>query len=200
MKITLHQVPIGELVDGYADRSENEEGITGLGGRLNIRPKYQREFVYGMKERNAVMDTVWRGFPLNVIHWVQMHFTERRREMKGVAWGDIYNLYRDAPFKESELRERVRTLMTDSDVQSKSGIYWYVFDGDERHLDIRAFDGNTKREVYERQEGICPGCGKHFELEEMEADHIKPWRDGGRTIAENCQMLCRDCNRRKGAK
>ena len=90
--------------------------------------------------------------------------------------------------------------MKDSDVQSKSGIYWYVFDGDEHHLDIRAFDGNTKREVYERQAGICPLCGKHFELEEMEADHIKPWRDGGRTVAENCQMLCRDCNRRKGAK
>ncbi len=101
---------------------------------------------------------------------------------------------------ESELRELVRELMKDSDVQSKSGIYWYVFDGDERHLDIRAFDGNTKREVYERQKGVCPMCGKHFELEEMEADHIKPWKDGGRTIADNCQMLCREDNRRKGAK
>ena len=40
----------------------------------------------------------------------------------------------------------------------------------------------------------------HFELSEMEADHITPWRDGGRTIPANCQMLCRDCNRRKGAK
>ncbi len=40
-----------------------------------------------------------------------------------------------------------------------------------------------------RQKGICPMCGKHFELEEMEADHIKPWKDGGRTIAEDCQML-----------
>ena len=42
--------------------------------------------------------------------------------------------------------------------------------------------------------------GAHFELSEMEADHITPWRDGGRTIPANCQMLCRDCNRRKGAK
>ena len=80
------------------------------------------------------------------------------------------------------------------------GIYWYVLDGDERHLDLRAFDGNTRREAYERQNGICPLCGRHFELEEMEADHISPWAKGGRTTAENCQMLCRDCNRKKSAK
>ena len=46
----------------------------------------------------------------------------------------------------------------------------------------------------------CPKCGKHFAIEEMQADHITPWRDGGRTVAENCQMLCRECNRRKGSK
>ena len=55
-------------------------------------------------------------------------------------------------------------------------------------------------EAYERQEGICIHCGKHFELEEMEADHITPWKEGGITIAENCQMLCRNCNRVKGGK
>ena len=74
-------------------------------------------------------DELWQYYQ-DVIHWVQTHFTERRKEMKGVAWGDIYNKFRDAPFKESELRERVRELMKDSDVQSKAGIYWYVFDGD----------------------------------------------------------------------
>jgi 5-methylcytosine-specific restriction endonuclease McrA len=57
-----------------------------------------------------------------------------------------------------------------------------------------------KRQAYERQGGICPDCEKHFELEEMEADHITPWADGGTTTAENCQMMCRECNRRKGAK
>ena len=46
----------------------------------------------------------------------------------------------------------------------------------------------------------CPHCGKHFNVEEMEADHITPWHTGGRTVAENCQMLCRDCNRRKGGR
>lgn len=33
--------------------------------------------------------------------------------------------------------------------------------------------------------------------EEMQADHITPWAKGGKTVAENCQMLCADCNRRK---
>lgn len=36
-----------------------------------------------------------------------------------------------------------------------------------------------------------------FEIEQMEADHIAPWKQGGRTVADNCQMLCRECNRRK---
>lgn len=91
-------------------------------------------------------------------------------------------------------------LMADSDVAKKSGIYAYVFDGDERHLQLRAFDGNTRREVYERQKGVCAICGKRFAFEEMEADHVTPWAEGGHTVAANCQMLCRTCNRRKSDK
>jgi 5-methylcytosine-specific restriction endonuclease McrA len=65
------------------------------------------------------------------------------------------------------------------------------------HLNIRAFTDQQKREAYERQEGICTKCKKHFEIEEMEADHIKPWHEGGKTISENCQMLCKQDNRIK---
>ena len=90
--------------------------------------------------------------------------------------------------------------MVDDDVSKKSGIYEYLLDGQEKHLSIRAFTDKMKRESYERQKGICTKCGQHFELKEMEADHITPWHDGGRTIADNCQMLCRECNRRKGGK
>ena len=43
-------------------------------------------------------------------------------------------------------------------------------------------------------------CGKEFDIEFMEGDHITPWRDKGRTVIGNCQMLCRECNRRKGGK
>ena len=87
--------------------------------------------------------------------------------------------------------------MMDEDVTKKSGIYPYVLDGQEKHLNIRAFTPNQKREAYERQKGICPVCGKQFEIDEMEADHITPWHEGGKTNAANCQMLCREDNRRR---
>jgi hypothetical protein len=98
------------------------------------------------------------------------------------------------------LEKQVAILMMDEDVGSKPGIYPYVLDGDERGLNIRAFSGNMKREAYERQNGICPKCEKHLELSEMEGDHIKPWHEGGKTNAANCQMLCKDDNRRKAGK
>jgi len=69
-----------------------------------------------------------------------------------------------------------------------------------KYLNIRVFSDKMKREAYEKQKGICPNCKEHFEIEEMEADHIKPWSKGGKTIAENCQMLCKECNRRKSGK
>ncbi len=381
MKIKLHQIKVRDLYESYNDLSIQEEGITGYGGRLNIRPKYQREFVYDEKKRNAVMDTVWKGFPLNVMYWVKVgdnvtkdtiqgneiefelldgqqrtisicsfiageymmlfdgnllgfnnmtqkqqnrildyklqvyickgtddekldwfqtiniagekltnqeirnaiysgpwvtqakrrfsktgcvayrigsdfmsgspirqdyfetalewignaqkltveqymakhqHDTDAdelwqyfqrviqwvdmlfgrkyKKEMKGVEWGLLYNKHKDTTLTATAIGQEVARLMADSDVAKKSGIFWYVFDHDEHHLGIRAFDDNTKREVYERQGGICPLCSKHFEIEQMEADHIKPWVEGGRTVADNCQMLCRDCNRRKSSK
>ena len=370
MKIELHQIKIRDLFANYTDLSIQEEGITGYNGRLNIRPKYQREFVYDEKKRNAVMETVWQGFPLNVMYWVRVaddqyevldgqqrtisicsfiageymmyfdgnllgyynmteeqqkrildyelqvyicegndeeklkwfktiniagekltdqeirnaiysgawvtqakrrfsksncvahkiasdfmncrpirqeyfetalrwiadkqgktleqymaehqhdtdadelwqyfqdviHWTDKlfgrkyKKEMKGVQWGLLYNQYRDTTLTATAISVEVARLMRDSDVERKSGIFSYIFDHDIRHLGIRTFDDNTKREIYEKQNGICPLCGKHFEIEQMEADHITPWVEGGRTIASNCQMLCRDCNRRKSAK
>lgn len=153
--------------------------------------------------RHSISDTdagaLWYYFQ-QVISWVQAAFHKYRREMKGIDWGNIYNQYKDTPVNPNEIEERVAKLMADSDVENKKGIYRYVFDGDEHHLGIRTFDANTRREVYERQQGICKICGKHFEIEEMEADHITPWAKGGRTVADNCQMLCRECNRRKSAK
>lgn len=86
------------------------------------------------------------------------------------------------------------------DVTKKSGIYPYVLDRDESHLNIRAFSGKMKREAYERQKRVCVKCKKKFQLNEMEGDHIKPWHEGGKTNAANCQMLCKDDNRRKSGK
>ena len=150
-------------------------------------------------QHDASAVALWNHFS-NVINWVKAVFPKYRKEMKGVDWGGLYRQHADRNLDTQELETEVSRLMADSDVQRKRGIYAYVLDGDERHLDLRAFDENTRREVYERQLGVCPSCGQHFELEQMEADHITPWCQGGRTVAENCQMLCRDCNRRKSGK
>jgi hypothetical protein len=139
---------------------------------------------------------LWHYFQ-SVINWAKATFPKYRKEMKGVAWGELYNQFRGTPLDTDQLERRVARLMMDEDVTRKSGIHPYVLDSDERHLSIRAFTENNKREAYERQAGVCPKCNKHFELADMEADHITPWCEGGKTNAANCQMLCKDDNRRK---
>ena len=360
MKITLHEIKVKDLVEGYLDSAE--DGVRAYGGRLDVRPPYQREFVYGDDQQHAVIDTVMQDFPLNVmywavredgtyeiidgqqrtlsickfynrefsymmryyqnfqddeqerflnyklqiyicsgtdseklkwfktiniageelteqelrnavyagpwltdakryfsksncaaynmgknylqgevkrqayletailwvskgnievymgnhqhdgnavamwnhftnvINWVQALFPKYRKEMKGVGWGRIYDKYHENVYDPAALEQEVARMMQDSDVQRKKGIYTYVFSRDERELSIRAFDDNTRREVYERQSGVCPFCGEHFPIEKMHADHITPWSKGGRTVAENCQMLCADCNWNKSNK
>ena len=89
--------------------------------------------------------------------------------------------------------------MGDDDVTRKPGIYEYLLTGEEKKLSIRAFDPRDKAAAYERQQHKCVYCGREFDLGDMHADHITPWSKGGRTVPENCQMLCRDCNLRKGA-
>jgi hypothetical protein len=135
-----------------------------------------------------------------VINWVKATFPKYRKEMKGVAWGLLYNEFKDAKLDHEKLETEIAKLMQDEDVTNKKGIYEYVLTGKEKHLNIRAFSENQKREAYERQQGICVVCKEHFEFNEMEADHITPWHLGGKTIAENCQMLCREDNRRKSGK
>ena len=69
MKIELNEISIREVAENYVDNAE--DGVVGYNGKLNIRPKYQREFVYDEKQRNAVIDTIRKGFPLNVMYWVK---------------------------------------------------------------------------------------------------------------------------------
>lgn len=363
MKIELNKITVRELANGYEDKQE--EGVVAYDGKLDVRPPYQREFVYGEKERNAVIETITEGFPLNVMYWAvrddgtyeiidgqqrtisicqyvkgefayekryfhnlqddekekilnyelqvyicdgekseklnwfrriniagkpltnqemrnavfsgswvsdakkyfskrgapatkiggdylngkairQEHLEtaikwindgkvdeymadhqhdvsaatlwqffqsvitwiessfkptkERKEIMKGVDWGSLYKEYKDQVIDTKKVDEEVKRLILDKDVTNNNGIYPYILTRQEKYLSIRAFDDEDKLAAYERQSGICANCGKHFELKEMEADHITPWHEGGRTIAENCQMLCRDCNRRKSGK
>lgn len=360
MKIQLMDVTVGEVCQGYVDN--NEEGVVGYGGMLNIRPKYQREFIYGDKQRNAVIETINKGFPLNVMYWVKNNegeyevldgqqrtlsfckyvngdfslnekyfynltdtemqtilnykllvyvcegndkeklswfriiniageplteqelrnatytgtwlesakkyfsktncaaynlakdyvngkplrqefletalrwksngniedymaknqrsynanelwtyfrnviewvktmFTVYRKEMKGIDWGALYDQYGNNLYDTDALESKIAELMADDDVTNKKGIYAYVLTGNEKYLNIRQFTATQKRTCYEKQNGICAKCGKHFELSEMDADHITPWSKGGKTELANCQMLCVNCNRVKSNK
>ena len=140
------------------------------------------------------------GYYNQIITWVKSTFPKYRKEMKGLDWGAMYDEFGENVYDVASLEAEIHDLMEDDEIMKKSGIYRYVLSGDLRDLSFRAFDKKQKREAYERQGGICCHCHKHFELEEMEADHIKPWKEGGITVAENCQMLCRNCNRIKGSK
>lgn len=142
---------------------------------------------------------LWAYF-VSIITWIRSTFVKYRREMKGLDWGEIFDKYGDGVYDTAALEKQIHDLMEDDEIMKKSGIYRYVLSGDLRDLSFRTFDKKQKREAYERQKGICVHCGKHFELEEMEADHITPWKEGGTTVAENCQMLCKNCNRIKGGK
>jgi hypothetical protein len=139
---------------------------------------------------------LWLYFQ-GVINWVKATFQNYRKEMKGIDYGSLYNEYKDKEFDSKKIEKEIKELMQDEDVTKKSGIYPYVITRNEKYLSIRSFTDKMKREAYERQEGICPKCKEHFEIEEMEADHITPWHEGGKTTAENCQMLCKHDNRIK---
>lgn len=361
MNIELKEITIQELSDGFEDN--NEDGVVGFGGKLDIRPSYQREFIYKDKQRDAVINTITKNFPLNVMYWavredgtfevidgqqrtisicqyidgdfafqnryfhnlkadekekilnytlmvyvcsgteseklewfktiniageklteqelrnavytgswvsdakryfsksgcvaynigsdylngspirqefletaidwisegkienymathqhdpnatalwlyfqsvitwVNATFTVKRKKfMKGIQWGLFYNKYKDVVFDTKAIEEETARLIADDEVEKKSGIYAYILTKDERYLGIRTFSDSLKQKVYENQKGICPICKNHFDISEMEGDHITPWVEGGKTIEENCQMLCKDDNRRKSSK
>ncbi len=360
MKIELLDLTVQELVEEYYD--DDEGGVTGYGGKLDIRPPFQREFIYNDKERNAVIDSILKGFPLNVmywadreddtfeiidgqqrtisiaqyvegdfsfndlyfhnltpdkrelildyklmvyvctgtdseklewfktiniagkvltnqelrnavyagpwlsdakryfsrtgcvaykianayvngspirqdyletvikwvskdsiedymgkhqhdedalplweyfqsvIEWVESTFTELRPKfMKGVDWGALHNDFGDADLDAEEIEKETARLMFDDEVTQKKGIYPYILTREEKHLNIRTFTASMKQKVYEKQAGKCVICKNKFTIKEMEADHITPWSEGGKTNEDNCQMLCKKCNREKSA-
>ena len=136
-----------------------------------------------------------------VFDWVKRVFpnqdSARAKLMKGLPWGKFYNKHNDDKLNAAELEQRIIGLIDDDEVDSKKGIYEYLLTGNEKTLNLRAFDEKTKQKIYAEQKGVCPICKKHFEIGGMEADHIIPWSKGGKTIAENCRMLCKMDNRVK---
>ena len=151
------------------------------------------------ESKNA--DELW-GYFCKVIDWVEMKFPKYRKEMKGLEWGFFFNQYQNKDLDSVELENEVSKLMKDDEVKNKKGIYAFVLSRNEKYLNLRAFSDAQKREIYEKQGGVCANkkcmkTGHQFKIDEMEADHIIPWSKGGKTEISNCQMLCRECNRAK---
>ena len=152
----------------------------------------------GRHQHHENAEPLWEHFKA-VIRWVQANFTEYRPAMKTVGWGSLYDGYKDSSLDPVEIEKETQQIIADEDVQKHSGIYPYILTRDERHLNIRVFSQAVKQRVYEKQNGLCAECGDPFDISKMEADHITPWSEGGKTIEENCQMLCKEHNRRKAA-
>lgn len=147
---------------------------------------------------------LWDYFE-SIVNWVKNTFPKYNKKMLGVEWGELYKRYKDANLDPKDLQKRINKLMADDDVTNKSGIYPYVLDGDERHLNIRAFTDTQKITKFKQQGEKCASkkclnVEKKLTIVDMEADHIKPWSEGGKTEPKNLQVLCRDCNRRKSSR
>ena len=72
MEIKRTAITVRDLAEGYVNDSEIdiEQGVYAYGGKLCVRPAFQRSFVYDKAQESAVIDTTIKGFPLNIMYWV----------------------------------------------------------------------------------------------------------------------------------
>ena len=144
---------------------------------------------------------IWTYFQ-TVLRWAMDTFNMKKfkKIMKGLDWACFYDEYHEKALDIKAIEIQISELMGDDEIQKPQGIIPYVLTGSERYLDLRVFSDKIKLAVWEKQNHKCAICGKELDYEFMEGDHIIPWCDGGRTTIENCQMLCRNCNRTKGGR
>ena len=192
-----------DLVNGTLNRQEFLEKALEWMADHETRQGHRQSVVGYMAahQHDPNANNLWSYFQ-TVLNWAITNFDMKRfkKIMKGLNWAELNDKYGSETLDTTALGKRISELMRDSEIQRQSGIIPYVLTGDEHYLDLRAFPDDIKLAVWEQQEHKCALCGKEFDFEFMEGDHIKPWREHGRTVVENCQMLCRECNRRKGAK
>ncbi len=159
-----------------------------------------------------------KAYFTSVIDWVSAVFIDVEKEMSGLEWGRLYELYHKKAYDPKKVSLEVKKLYGDPYIKNRKGIFEYILGGSEdaKLLDVRVFDEATKKSVYSKQtkeaekKGIsnCPLCSighdsnksKIWKLNEMDADHVTAWSKGGATDIKNCQMLCKTHNRAKGNK
>ena len=173
---------------------------------------------YLMLHRNDDNITELKAYFDSVISWIDSIFIDIEKEMKGLPWNEYYETYHNNPYDPKKIQKKQAELYADPYVYNNKGIFEYILGGCKHPelLDVRLFDDNLKRTVYERQtkeakeKGIsnCPDCAlgheatktKIWSLSEMDADHVTAWSKGGKTTIDNCQVLCKHHNRAKGNK
>jgi len=183
----------GELMKGDPNRQDYLETVIKWINKGDVSG-YMAKHQY---DQNA--DELFNYYK-NVIRWTRATFKTYYRQMAGLPWGEYYNEFGSGMFDPDKIDAQVKALMADTEVQRKSGIYAYILTGTQSHLNLRSFDASVSTSVYSQQDGICAMCGEKFEQKRMQADHIIPWSKGGKTLPDNCQMLCIDCNLKKSAK
>lgn len=193
-----------QMADGYIKGNPIrqdilEKALSWIADRDNLE---SGQMYMAIHQHDEDANELWLYFQ-TAINWAKMLFPDTSKKLTAVQdWGILYNKYHDKSYNSNTLKSEVKKLLLDDDVTKDTGIIPYVLSGktkhDEKLLSIRTFSEGQKIKAYEKQKGICPICGKHFEYEEMQGDHIVPWSKGGRTIDENLQMLCSTCNATKG--
>ena len=131
----------------------------------------------------------------SVARKIYEHFNDEKSVI--IIREDDYYKFQTIPFEERKKTNYDHPFAFDYELMHKQLDDLLSGKSKEKCLSLRAFSESQKRSAYEKQKGICPVCGKHFELSEMEGDHITPWSKGGKTTPDNLQMLCKGCNKSK---
>ena len=157
-----------------------------------------------------------KNYFTKVIDWISDVFIDVEKEMRGIDWGRLYEIYRENSYDSVEISNRVRELYSDFEVKDKKGVFEYILAGekDVNLLNVRVFDEPTKKAVYAQQNmnvkskdiSNCSYCAighdsnkdKIWDIKDMDADHVSAWSKGGSTEQANCEMLCKSHNRAKG--
>lgn len=138
-----------------------------------------------------------------IIAWIPEIFPEIPKEISHQKfWGEMYTSYAadTKDYDPDEMMDTLKMLLDNKEELPKvsiKDIITYCFTRDEKLLIPRSFSPNQKRAMYDRQHGHCACCGQPFKIEELDADHIIPWNEGGRTDTSNGQLLCRSCHVKK---
>lgn len=139
-------------------------------------------------QHDSNANDLWLHFN-KVVDWIKVTFPTYRKEMKGLPWGELYQKFSSVELDPVALEAEIKTLLEDEEITRKKGVYQYALTRDERHISLRTFSDKQKREMYERQGGICPDTNKKFDIQDMQAEHIVPWSKGGKTIIDNGEMI-----------